>query len=228
MLLSYCHSYDAHNMMAVMSKSRSKSARPSWRMAAKSRTHARIVAAAGKLIRKKGLAAAGVNEVMRGAGLTVGGFYAHFRSKLAMDAEVLRKTLADARKNWFAGLDRSRPREWVTQVVARYLAPSHRDRPEDGCPLPAVLSEMSRADKATRQAMAEGLEAYAQEFAARAPQVPGVTPRERALATLALCVGGLAIARALRGEPVGDEILPACTKWALPETPGPYAETRVK
>jgi len=50
-----------------------------------------------------------------------------------------------------------------------------------------------------------------------APERPGVTPRERALATLALCVGGLAIARALRGTPESDEVLRACRKWALPE-----------
>lgn len=195
----------------------------SSRETAKSKTHSQIVAAASRLMRKRGLAAASVSEVMRGAGLTVGGFYAHFPSKTAMDAEVLRKTLAHARANWFAGIDRSDPREWVAKVVERYLAPSHRDRSGDGCPLPAVLSELARTGKGTRRAMADGFEAYAREFASCAPELAGVAPRERALATLALCVGGLAIARALRGHPVSDETLRACANWALPEAREPGA-----
>ena len=190
---------------------------------AKSRTHSRIVSAAGRLIRKKGLAAASVHEVMRAAGLTIGGFYAHFRSKSAMDIEVLKKTLSDARSRWFQGIDRSRSDEWRSKVIARYLSPSHRDRPDDGCPMPAVLSEVARAGPATRKAMAEGFEDYIREFSVLAPEHSGITPRERALATLALCVGGVAIARAVRGTELSDEMLAACAKWALPEGQTPQA-----
>src|SRR5476649_1287461 len=59
----------------------------------KRRTHDRIIAAAGRIARKNGLAAASVSRVMHGAGLTIGGFYAHFPSKRAMDAEVVQATL---------------------------------------------------------------------------------------------------------------------------------------
>lgn len=187
------------------------------RDAAKSKTHSRITAAAGRLIRKKGLAAASVHEVMHAAGLTIGGFYAHFPSKTAMDAEVLSEALAEAREKWLKDIDHSRPSEWVAEVVKRYLNSSHRDRPDDGCPLPAVLSELARSGRTTRRAVAEGLENYIKEFSAVAPQVEGVTPRERALATLALCVGGVSIARALHGYRISDETLQACAKWALPE-----------
>ena len=62
----------------------------------KRRTHDRIIASAGRIARKNGLAAASVSRVMRGAGLTIGGFYAHFRSKRAMDAEVVQATLGDS------------------------------------------------------------------------------------------------------------------------------------
>ncbi|MGD1095468.1 MAG: TetR/AcrR family transcriptional regulator [Bryobacteraceae bacterium] len=197
-----------------MSSSKSSA---SIRTQSKAETHRRIVAAASRLIRGKGLAAASVIRVMRAAGLTAGGFYAHFRSKFAMDVEVLRSTLADTRAKWFGGLDSSSPRDWIGAVVTRYLSPAHRDRFEDGCPLPAVLSELSRSDKRTRQAMADGMEAYIQEFVSHAPEIPGVNARERALATLALCVGGLALARAMRGLPESEEVLHACTKWALPD-----------
>jgi len=186
--------------------------------AAKVETHERIVASASRLIRRKGLAAASVMRVMRDAGLTVGGFYAHFRSKRAMDAEVLRTTLAGQVADWLRGPEDGDRAGWLSRAVKRYLSPAHRDRPEEGCPMPAVLSELSRTDKATREVMVEWLERAVRGLAAHAPEAPGVAPRERALATLALCVGGLALSRALRGHPLSDEVLRASRKWALPET----------
>ena len=189
------------------------------RVRGKAQTHREIVSAAGKIIRRKGLQAASVQEVMRRAGRTVGGFYAHFRSKTAMDAEVLRTTLAEVRAKLFSGLDRGRPNVWAKQLVTRYLAPTHRDLPS--CPLPAVLSELSRSNPATRAALVEAFENYAREFETYAPVAPGVSPRERALATWAMCIGGLAISRAVKGSPLSDEVLNACAKWALPETRDP-------
>jgi TetR/AcrR family transcriptional repressor of nem operon len=154
---------------------------------------------------------------MRGAGLTVGGFYAHFRSKRAMDVEVLSQALGNTRRTWLGGLEASDGLAWLSRAVKRYLSVEHRDQPDDGCPMPAVLSELARADKATRQPLVDAFEIAAREFQARAPARAGLSARERALATLALCIGGLALARALKGHPVSDELIRACRKWALPE-----------
>src|ERR1700712_5084447 len=88
----------------------------------KRRTHDRIIAAAGRIVRKNGLAAASVSRVMHGAGLTVGGFYAHFRSKRAMDAEVVQATLGGVPVPW---------------SIDRYLSTAHRDDAEHGCAFPA-------------------------------------------------------------------------------------------
>src|SRR3954464_6974480 len=90
----------------------------------KRRTHDRIVAAAGRIVRKNGLAAASVSRVMHDAGLTIGGFYAPFRSKRAMDAEVVRATLGGSSRPW---------------SIDRYLSAAHRDHPEQGCAFPAML-----------------------------------------------------------------------------------------
>jgi len=154
---------------------------------------------------------------MRDAGLTVGGFYAHFRSKRALDAEVLRAAITRMRRDWFARLENRAGIDWLAPAVKRYLSKTHRDAASDGCPLPAVVSELTRADKSTRKVLAESFETAAREFAARAPATPGIDSRQRAVATLALCVGGLTLARALRGDPASDEVLEACVKWALPE-----------
>lgn len=165
----------------------------------KRRTHDRIIAAAGRIVRKNGLAAASVSRVMHGAGLTVGGFYAHFRSKRAMDAEVVQATLGGSSAPW---------------SVDRYLTAAHRDDPTHGCAFPAMVSEVGRADEPTRMALARAMDARARELTARAPGGRGTAARQRALATLAICVGGLALARAMRGHPASDEVLAACRKWA--------------
>jgi TetR/AcrR family transcriptional repressor of nem operon len=168
----------------------------------KRRTHARIIAAAGRIARKNGLAAASVSRVMHGAGLTVGGFYAHFRSKRAMDAEVVQATLGGSSTPW---------------SIDRYLTAAHRDDPEHGCAFPAMLSEVARADEPTRLALARAIDARARELARVSPGRRGAAARQRALATLALCVGGLALSRAMRGHPASDEVLDACRKLARAE-----------
>src|SRR5258708_7065949 len=142
----------------------------------KSRTHDRIIAAAGRIARKNGLAAASVSRVMHGAGLTIGGFYAHFRSKRAMDAEVVQATLGGSAAPW---------------SVDRYLSAAHRDDAEHGCAFPAMLSEVARADEPTRMALARAIDARARELARVTRGRRGAAARQRALATLALCVGGL-------------------------------------
>jgi TetR/AcrR family transcriptional repressor of nem operon len=175
-------------------------ANPSSRQSLKKRrTHDRIIAAAGRIARKNGLAAASVSRVMHGAGLTIGGFYAHFRSKRAMDAEVVQATLGDSSVPW---------------SVDRYLSTRHRDNIEHGCAFPALLSEVARADEETRMALAGAIEVRARELARSAPGRRGHAARQRALATLAICVGGLALARAMRGHRASDDVLAACRKWA--------------
>ena len=167
----------------------------------KRRTHDRIIASAGRIARKNGLAAASVSRVMHGAGLTIGGFYAHFRSKRAMDAEVVQATLGGSSTPW---------------SIDRYLTAAHRDDAEHGCAFPAMLSEVARADEATRMALARAIDARARELASALTNTRRAAARQQALATLAICVGGLALARAMRGHPASDEVLAACRKWAGP------------
>src|SRR5471030_2896078 len=120
----------------------------------KRRTHDRIIASAGRIARKNGLKAASVSRVMRGAGLTIGGFYAHFRSKRAMDAEVVQATLGGSSAPW---------------SVDRYLSTAHRDDVEHGCAFPAMLSEIARADEPTRMALARAIDMRARELAKAVP-----------------------------------------------------------
>jgi len=195
---------------------RTPRARLTARAVRKRETHQRILKAADRIARREGLRAASVPRVMRGAGLTVGGFYAHFRSKTAMDAELVRAMLGELPGRWLQGLDDSLGLEWIERAVARYLSLAHRDN-LDGCAYPAVLSEVAKAAPEVREAFAEALELRVRAFSMHAPALPGMSPRQRAMATIATTIGGLLLARSTRGTPTSEDVLTACQALLLPE-----------
>ena len=83
--------------------------------------------------------------------------------------------------------------------------------------MPAVVADLTHADKELRLALGRFFDTWSRRIASHAPDTAAATAHERALATIALCVGGLTIARSLRGQPLSDEFLRACRTWALPE-----------
>lgn len=182
----------------------------------KRETHQRILQSAGRIARREGLRAASVPRVMRGAGLTVGGFYAHFPSKTAMDAELVRAMLGELPGRWLRGLEDVSGLDWMARAVARYLSLAHRDN-LDGCAYPAVLSEVSSAAPQVREAFADALELRVRAFSTHAPALPGMTARSRAIATIATTIGGLLLARSARGTRISGEVLDACQSLLLPE-----------
>ena len=191
----------------------------------KRETHQRILTAAGRIARREGLRAASVPRVMRGAGLTVGGFYAHFPSKTAMDAELVRAMLGELPGFWLQALGRSSGLEWIERAVGRYLSLAHRDNP-GGCPYPAVLSEVANAAPEVRGAFAEAVELLVCAYATHTPPLPGMSPRQRAIATIATMIGGLLFARSTRGAPISEEVLAACQALLLPEHQANARRTR--
>ena len=156
---------------------------------------------------------------MARAGLTHGGFYAHFQSRDALIAEALEALLEERRGQLVAGLDELRGEARLAQVVGRYLNRHHRDNAEKGCPLPALGGELARADPELRARFERGLAALADEIVA--PQDEDATAdategaSERALATLALCAGGVMLSRAVGDGELSDRILRACRRFAL-------------
>src|SRR5208283_5455852 len=102
-----------------------------------------------------------VADVMKGAGLTVGGFYAHFGSKEALVDEVLRRAATEMRGRLFARLDEKPPADRAEVVLKRYLSPAHRDDVERGCPLPAVVGEVGTTAAEHRAVLATQIDALA-------------------------------------------------------------------
>jgi TetR/AcrR family transcriptional repressor of nem operon len=176
----------------------------------KERSHATILESAARLLRERGISGARVADVMKGAGLTVGGFYAHFGSKEALVDEVLRRAATEIRGRLFARLDEKPPADRAEVVLKRYLSPAHRDDVEQGCPLPAVVGEVGTTAAEHRDALAEQVDAFASELAVHLPASRSIPRRYVALGLVALMYGGLSLARALRGTELSDEVLKAC------------------
>jgi len=148
--------------------------------------------------------------VMDGAGMTVGGFYAHFPSKQSLVTEAVGSALKESRGPLTAGLEDALPEAWIEAVVCRYLSRTHRDNPDTGCPLPAIVAEVAKSETSVREAFAEGIEMLAEGLTSKYSDFGAHQPGEEALATISLMVGGLALSRALSGTPQSDEVLKSC------------------
>lgn len=182
----------------------------------KQETRERILQAAAAIARREGLQAASIPRVMRDAGLTVGGFYGHFASKMALDVEVIRTVVGAIPGRGLAGLEQLSGLAWAERATMRYLTSAHRDN-SDRCSYPAILSGIATGSNELKTAFAAALELRVKAFEAHVPALPGVTARERSLALMALTIGGLLLARASAPAAISGELLAACQKWALPE-----------
>lgn len=163
----------------------------------------RILEAAGRLFRERGLDGIGVAELMAAAGLTHGGFYAHFESKEALMAQACGRALEKSLENWRA---RS-----LAELVTAYLSPRHRDQPGSGCAIAALGSDVPRQGRMVRRTYTEGVRALVEELTERMPGRTPATRRRAALALLAGMVGALLLARAVDDAHLSDEILQALT-----------------
>jgi TetR/AcrR family transcriptional regulator, transcriptional repressor for nem operon len=178
----------------------------------KERTRARILEAARRVFQREGYEATGVDRVMEEAGLTAGGFYAHFASKQALLVEALAHAAVrtgEIREGWVAG--ESGPSK-AGAFIDHYLSDRHRRGAEEGCPLAALVSEASHSAGPVK----ESFEAAVREidaWMAGCGAGEGL-PEDRRLAVIALCVGGLSVARSVRDDALGDRILAACRRLA--------------
>jgi TetR/AcrR family transcriptional repressor of nem operon len=116
----------------------------------KAQTRDRIVRNAARKLRAEGLSGPGVASVMKASGLTVGGFYKHFRSKHELFAEAIAQAFSDSEKVYSSLQNVPREDRWK-EVVRRYLSPEHCDHPETGCPVAALGPEIARAKFSVRK-----------------------------------------------------------------------------
>ena len=175
--------------------------------ARKEHSHERIRAAAARLLRRDGLRGASVRKVMAAAGLTGGGFYAHFRSKDTLFADAFSCAIRDKRKRLAGTLGDARGPSYIDRFLRAYLTAEHRDNLQDSCPYAALLSELPRAGRTVRSRVREDFAAGVKAFADRLDGNEPEESRHKAMLALCLSFGALAMSRTLGGYPEADELL---------------------
>ncbi len=175
----------------------------------KERTRRRILEAAGPAFREQGVAGVGIGEVMGRAGLTHGGFYAHFDSKDDLVAAACAEGLAESAEKLLSAAAGAPPGAGLRAVIDAYLSRRHRDTPADGCPMPALAGEVTRQPPAVRHAFAGGLEGYLDRLAPLLPDRPGADRVDDALVLVAGMAGAVLLARVVDDPALSDRILDA-------------------
>jgi TetR/AcrR family transcriptional regulator, transcriptional repressor for nem operon len=175
--------------------------------AQKTRTHKRIVSIASKRFREKGLAGFGIAELMKEAGLTVGGFYKHFDSRDDLVAEAV----SSAFGGWKRRVDAAKaggPSVSLAKLIDDYLNEAHRDNPGTGCAFSALAAEIGRSHERTRALTTEQVRNDIQLTASLIPDnEPNAARRTQAILTFSALVGAMSLARAVSDEALSREIL---------------------
>jgi TetR/AcrR family transcriptional repressor of nem operon len=172
-------------------------------------THARIVKKASVRLRERGAHGVGVADLMKEAGLTHGGFYAHFDSREALVVEAFAYAMDRSTERWRKLAEQMAPEQRLATIVDSYLTPVHRDDPGHGCAVPALGAEIARESPKTRKAFAAKLEQMIDMLASQIPDVPRKSARKQAMATLATMMGTMVLARVAGNGEFSDEILGA-------------------
>jgi len=177
-----------------------------YSQAQKEETHKRIVAIASKRFREKGLAGFGIAELMKEAGLTVGGFYKHFDSR----DELVAEAVSDAFGVW------QRQKEVAEtggqtlsfeKLIDDYVSDVHRKNPGEGCAFSALAPELARSDKRTRTLTSKQVRDDIQLLVGLLPGKDKRTSRSKAILTFSALVGAMSLARAVSDEALSHEIL---------------------
>lgn len=171
----------------------------------KQETRRRILAAAGRDFRKQGFSLAGIDGLARGAGVTSGAFYGHFRSKV----EAFRAALSGGLTELRLGIEQCQaqaPEKWVEALAEFYFTTRVTCDLAEGCALPSLSADVARSDAKTKATFQKEFQAI---VAALAQGLPGrdANDREaRALVMTALFAGGVTLARSVRDKALRDRI----------------------
>jgi TetR/AcrR family transcriptional repressor of nem operon len=176
------------------------------RVRRKDATHERIVEAAGRAIRRSGYDGTGVAEIMKEAGLTHGGFYAHFASREAMLAEAADRAGADGVAVVARVAAAAPPKQAREALLRAYLSEAHVKGVETGCAIAALGSEMPRQAPEVRRAATRRIKEMIDLVARESPDWGKRGAHEHALVTVATMVGALVLARAVDDPRLSDAL----------------------
>ncbi len=183
----------------------------STRAKKKQESRDRILEVASRKLRQEGLTGSAIAPVMQEAGLTHGAFYSHFADKDELAQQAFNFALDKGQPRWFEdakNIGESWP-ERLKRLAASYLRPSHRDDRANGCAIASLVSQVPAATDSFRLAFRARVETTLQAICGNEGDVDD-EQFDAAVAFLALCVGGINLARAVDDPEFSERILAAC------------------
>lgn len=182
----------------------------------KEATHDRIVEAAGRAIRRSGYGGTSIAEIMKEAGLTHGGFYAHFDSREAMLAEVADRAGGDGMATLARVAAAVPPKQALKALLRAYLSKEHVQGAETGCAIAALGSEMPRQSAKVRRVATRRIKEMIDLVARQLPDWGQPGAHAHALVTVATMVGALVLARAVDDPKLSDALREAALDHLTP------------
>lgn len=162
-------------------------------------THQRIVQVAAQRFRERGIEGISVGDIMKDAGLTVGGFYKHFESRDALVTEAFIIALQDIEH--IQDALKTAPE----RAISTYVSGSHRNNVGRGCPISALVNDVARAPDATREVFTERVSEIINLLAQSFPEAEDA--HDKAVMIFSTCVGSIALARAVTDPALSDRII---------------------
>ncbi len=166
-----------------------------------------VINAASRLFREHGFDGIGLKDLMKGAGLTQGGFYKQFDSKDDLAAQASRRAMEQATRRWSA-VTAASP-DALEAVIELYLSMGHREEKSDGCPLVALGADAARQSEGVRAPFQDGIQAHLQILEKLVPETESPKACDKAMAMLALMVGAVTISRILNDDEMSQRFLDA-------------------
>ena len=172
----------------------------------KQETRAKVLKAAARAVRAKGPDGVGVSEIMAEAGLTHGGFYAHFPNKEALVAAAVDEAFGQSGRRFGRMTEGMAPAQALAAFVDMYVTPEHRAHPERGCPIAGLSSDLPRQGEVVREAYERGVRAMVGRILSWLPE--SAPDRESLAASLVAEMSGtVALSRAISNEADAERLL---------------------
>jgi TetR/AcrR family transcriptional repressor of nem operon len=173
----------------------------------KQRTREKVVQRAAEALREHGPDGIGVADLMKKAGLTHGGFYAHFKSKDDLVAEAIAHMFEDRYELFRESMADLPPAQGLARYIDRYLDIRHRERRATGCPMPALSGDVARLPAVARKRFEAGAQRIVDSIADILRALKRPHPEALAQSALAEMVGTISISRAIADTGFAERML---------------------
>jgi TetR/AcrR family transcriptional repressor of nem operon len=173
----------------------------------KERTHRRILESASRQFRSEGMNGPGVARLMKASGLTVGGFYKHFRNKDDLVAQAVDVSVKDIGTQLIASARQAPPGEAWKEIVKKYLSIEHCEHPGMGCPMAALAPDIARTRPTIKSKIRASMEAYKRQLIEFMPGSGSEEKQKNFALLFTAMVGALSVARTMSDREEKERLL---------------------